>query len=94
MRDFDSQTDIRIDRFGSAHPYSMNALFADGSVRQIRYDVPEKLQVLQVWSPLLEPFKIYPLPSPPYAPNSMPLTLMQRLCHRSDGGTVELHELE
>src|SRR4051794_35304210 len=94
VQDFTSDTDVVTDRFGSAHPYSMNALFADGSVRQIRYEVPENRQVLPVWSPLLVPFKITALPSPPNPPNSMALTLMQRLCHRSDTGTVQLNELE
>lgn len=94
VRDFDSEVEIKIDRFGSAHPHSMNALFADGSVRQIAYTLPDNPVVARVWSPLLLPFGINALPSPPNPPFSMNLTLMQRLCHRSDGAKIEMSQIE
>ena len=79
------------DFFGSAHPYSFNALFADGSVRPIRYEIPSDPQILpNLYTDGLKDFGIQPLPSPPNPPNSLSLTLFQRLCHRSDGGRVNL----
>jgi prepilin-type processing-associated H-X9-DG protein len=81
VRDFDSEVEITIDRFGSSHPFSMNALFADGSVRQISYSIPDIPVVAQVWTPLMLPFGVQALP-------------MQRLCHRSDGQKVELTQID
>jgi prepilin-type N-terminal cleavage/methylation domain-containing protein/prepilin-type processing-associated H-X9-DG protein len=83
-----------LDTFGSSHPESLNALFADGSVRAIRYDIADDPQVAPVWLPPLALRGILPLPSPPYPPNSMMITLFQRLCHRDDGGTIAEGELE
>lgn len=94
VRDYDSQVEITIDRFGSAHYNSMNALFADNSVRQLKYNIPDNPVIARAWTPLLAPFGIQPLPSPPNATNSMYLTLMQRLCHRMDGAKVELTEID
>ena len=94
VRDAESDNDVTIDRFGAAHPYSMNALFADGSVRQISYSLPDNPVIARAWTPLMIPFGVNALPSPPNPPNSMYLTLMQRLCHRSDGAKVELTLIE
>ncbi|MFO0812756.1 MAG: DUF1559 domain-containing protein [Gemmatales bacterium] len=94
--DFETDTpDSATDRFGSAHPYGMNALFADGSVRSISYAISDSPQILQVHNSMLaNVFNIPALPSPPNPPNSMYLTLFGRLCHRSDGGRVNLSELD
>ena len=84
---------IVLDQFGSAHPSSMNALFADGSVRQIRYDIALSQQVCVAWTRPLTLRGITPLP-PPNPPNALLLTLFQRLCHRCDGGTISAADLE
>lgn len=86
--------DVAQDCFGSAHPHSMNALFADGSVRSIRYALPSDPQIRPVWNVWLAQMNISALPSPPNPPNSLSLTLFQRLCHRSDGGTVNMTLLD
>ena len=92
--DVPSGVDVAQDCFGSAHPYSMNALFADGSVRPIKYELPSDPQIRPVCNGALSQLNINPLPSPPNPPNSLSLTLFQRLCHRSDGGTVNLSLLD
>lgn len=87
--------DTVTDRFGSAHPYSMNALFADGSVRQISYEMPDSIQMLPVYTPMLGAvFNLPAAPSPPNPPNSFPMTLFARLCHRADTGRINFLELE
>jgi prepilin-type processing-associated H-X9-DG protein len=82
------------DGFGSAHPAGMNAVFADGSVRTISYQISASPQVLPLWNPLMRQVGIVPLPSPPYPPNSVNVSLFQRLCMRADGGTISAAELE
>jgi prepilin-type processing-associated H-X9-DG protein len=81
------------DQFGSAHPASMNVLFGDGSVRGLRYDMADDLQVCVVWLPPLGLRGVYALPAP-YPPNALWTTLFQRLCHRSDGGTINVAEID
>jgi prepilin-type processing-associated H-X9-DG protein len=81
------------DQFGSAHADSMNVLFGDGSVRAVRYDITDDLQVCVVWLPPLKERGIDMLPAP-YPPNAIWTTLFQRLCHRSDGGLLSLADLE
>ena len=93
-RDATDDTSLIKDQFGSAHQSGMNALFANGSVRTVSYQISDSLQVLQVWSPLLGPMGVQPLPSPPNPPCSIGITLFQRLCHRADGGTVNWSEVE
>jgi len=84
---------VLTDQFGSAHADSMNVLFSDGSVRAVRYDITDDLQVCVVWLPPLKERGIVPL-SWPHPPNAIWTTLFQRLCHRSDGGIVRLDDLE
>jgi prepilin-type N-terminal cleavage/methylation domain-containing protein/prepilin-type processing-associated H-X9-DG protein len=82
------------DQFGSAHRDSMNVLFGDGSVRAVRYDISEDLQVCVVWLPPLRDRGIEPLIGKQYPPNALWTTLFQRLCHRSDGGTINLGNID
>jgi prepilin-type N-terminal cleavage/methylation domain-containing protein/prepilin-type processing-associated H-X9-DG protein len=71
------------DGFGSAHPTAFNALFCDGHVKKIRYNMSLDMRVAHV------------LPPPPWSAGGgapigtnfggpVNLTLFQRLCHRSD----------
>jgi prepilin-type N-terminal cleavage/methylation domain-containing protein len=77
------------DGFGSAHPVGMNALFADASVRFLRYDWPADPLAVQIWDPMMAHAGIPRLASPPYPANAVALTLFQRLCHRADGAVMD-----
>jgi len=67
--------------FGSAHPYGMNALFVDCSVRGIRYDVSGTVVAVPVWHANLD--------RTPTEPPMVNLNVFQRLLHRSD--TSKIH---
>lgn len=82
------------DGFGAAHPAGMNALFCDGSVRFLRFDLPPDLVAVQRWEPSMEHATIRKLLSPPHPPNAIGMTLLQRLCHRADGVVGEAVVLE
>lgn len=104
-KDFDIEYDAASDRFGSSHLQGINALFCDGSVRTISYNIPDNKQVCQVYHKFLKYYQnINPLPdgppaptvpwTGPYPPFSIEITLFQRLCHRSDGGTINFNLLD
>lgn len=69
--------------FGSAHPYGMNALFLDGSVRTIAYRIQPDYQTRPVYHPRMDA-----------TPNPNQLSLFRRLLHRADGGTIDMSILE
>ncbi len=71
------------DGFGAAHPLAMNALFADGSVRRIRFSINDSIESRPVGTP--------PIGALGSAVN---LTVFQRLCHRSDGGKLSAEDFE
>ncbi|MBL8823635.1 MAG: DUF1559 domain-containing protein [Planctomycetia bacterium] len=104
-KDFDIEYDAASDRFGSSHLHGINALFCDGSVRTISYNIPDNKQVCQVYHKFLKLYhNINPLPdgppaptvpwTGPYPPFAIEITLFQRLCHRSDGGTINFNLLD
>jgi prepilin-type processing-associated H-X9-DG protein len=66
------------DGFGSAHRSGFNALFVDGSVRHLRYDMTLAPQYTLKYN----------------QGNSTGITFFQRLCDRNDGGTVDPRSLE
>jgi prepilin-type N-terminal cleavage/methylation domain-containing protein/prepilin-type processing-associated H-X9-DG protein len=68
----------KVDRFGSAHTSGFNALFSDGSVRQIRYDLDPGTY---------GPARRFPGPTGAGV-NIGNLSLLQRLCDRQDGGVI------
>lgn len=78
-----NQAQIIADGFGAAHTMSMNALFADGSVRRIRFSLNDAVEVRPVGTP--------PIGALGSAVN---LTVFQRLCHRSDGGKISADDFE
>jgi prepilin-type processing-associated H-X9-DG protein len=90
--DFETEVDGATDRFGSAHPRSINVLFADNSVRQVTYNIGDHLQLCKVYHPWLGVY--WGVTDQPPGSKMFPLTLFQRLCHRADGGTVDLNMLE
>jgi prepilin-type N-terminal cleavage/methylation domain-containing protein/prepilin-type processing-associated H-X9-DG protein len=69
---------VQPDGFGSAHRSGFNALFGDGSVRHLRYDMSADVQFTPKYS----------------SNGSNGITLFQRLCDRNDGGTVDPRSIE
>jgi prepilin-type N-terminal cleavage/methylation domain-containing protein/prepilin-type processing-associated H-X9-DG protein len=69
---------VHPDGFGSAHRSGFNALFADGSVRHLRYDMSLDVQFTPKYNQT----------------NSTGISLFQRLCDRNDGGTVDPRSIE
>jgi prepilin-type processing-associated H-X9-DG protein len=68
------------DQFGSSHPTGINCLFCDGSVRMISYQ-------LSVDPQITNHIGSNPLPN-------QEMTLWQRICDISDGGTINSAEVE
>ena len=79
------------DGFGASHSAGINALFCDGSVRTIRYDIAADPVVLPLWHPVMLKVGIEPLPN---TRNLIPLSLFQRMCHRSDGTVINMARLD
>jgi prepilin-type N-terminal cleavage/methylation domain-containing protein/prepilin-type processing-associated H-X9-DG protein len=82
------------DGFGSAHPTAFNALFCDGHVKKIRYNMSLDMRTVNVRPPTnpingIGPWAAGAGPvSPTVFGGPVNLTLFQRLCHRSDAQEV------
>lgn len=78
------------DGFGAAHPTAFNALFSDGHVQRIRYNMSLDMRTANVRPPTMPLNGIGPWAngagpaSPTIFGGPVNLTLFQRLCHRSD----------
>jgi prepilin-type processing-associated H-X9-DG protein len=90
-RDAANLEEVIGDGFGAAHPTGMNTLFADGSLRFMRYDLSPDPQPVQIWESMMELAGIAKLDRPP---NAIAMTLLQRLCHRNDGLVSDVERLE
>jgi prepilin-type N-terminal cleavage/methylation domain-containing protein/prepilin-type processing-associated H-X9-DG protein len=71
------------DTFGSAHLQSINVLMCDGSVKQISFAI-NSTTTTNVTLKALNGSSV----------NNLPMTLMQRLCCRSDATTVSAIEID
>jgi prepilin-type processing-associated H-X9-DG protein len=75
---------VGADQFGSSHPAGINCLFCDGSVRMVSYQ-------LSIAEQTTDHNGFNPIPG---VGAYSPMTLWQRICDISDGGTINFAEVE
>jgi prepilin-type N-terminal cleavage/methylation domain-containing protein/prepilin-type processing-associated H-X9-DG protein len=83
-----------LDGFGAAHPAGFNALFCDGHVTKIRYNISAGAKTAMIRPPIAAINGVGPWAQGGTTGGPMNLTILQQLCHRSDAQEVPQSNFE